>query len=167
MSQINRPLVCPDDEVDGLLRAFFRAQLPEPWPEMKAPEGPFSSLIADPLASSAGSDVERVGGVLPLAGLARATLAATPEGSPRWPLFRSRLALAASVALLVGGSLMLPGISTEGPTHEGPLSPGGPPTAHRVVPGSHTAPTPSPGTEGNHPDDAPRHPGNTPLEPRP
>jgi hypothetical protein len=76
MNVIVPPRVPPDDEIDGLLRAFFRAELPHRWPAMKAPAPP--------------------------------TVPAPP--APRRPaLWRSRLALAASVALLALGSLFLPG----------------------------------------------------------
>jgi hypothetical protein len=63
----------PPDELDGLLRAYFRAQLPDPWPSLEAP-------------------------------------AALPPRKPaaRRSVFRARLALAASVALLAGGSFLLP-----------------------------------------------------------
>ncbi|HZY89767.1 MAG TPA: hypothetical protein VFE78_33405 [Gemmataceae bacterium] len=37
MNVIVPPRVPPDDEIDGLLRAFYRAQVPHPWPEWKAP----------------------------------------------------------------------------------------------------------------------------------
>ena len=40
MNVIVPPRVPPDDEIDGLLRAFFRAELPHPWPAMKAPAPP-------------------------------------------------------------------------------------------------------------------------------
>lgn len=66
----------PDDDLDGLLRAFFQAEMPHPWPALKAP--------------------------LP----SRQT---APPAPPRRGLFRSRLALAASVTLLVTGALALPG----------------------------------------------------------
>lgn len=61
----------PDDEIDRLLRAFYRAELPSPWPELKLPAGP----------------------------------AARP--AVRWSLLRSRLALAASVLVLLLGSWLL------------------------------------------------------------
>jgi hypothetical protein len=72
MNVIVPPRVPPDDEIDGLLRAFFRAEVPHPWPAMKAPAAP-------------------------------------PPAPARPALWRSRLALAASVALLALGSLFLPG----------------------------------------------------------
>lgn len=66
----------PDDDLDGLLRAFFQAELPRPWPALKAPPTPHPAVAPLPV---------------------------------RRGLFRSRLALAASVALLVTGALTLPG----------------------------------------------------------
>jgi hypothetical protein len=54
------------DDVDGVLRAFFKTQMPAPWPSLKAP--------------SVGA-----------------------ENATGWPMMRSRLALAASVALLALG----------------------------------------------------------------
>jgi hypothetical protein len=66
-----------DDGLDNLLRAFYKAQLPYPWPSLEAP--------ADRR-------------VLPLSPVAR-----------RQPLLRSRLALAASVALFVSGPWLLEG----------------------------------------------------------
>jgi hypothetical protein len=69
-------------DLDGLLRMFFRRQMPHPWP---APQTPRS----------------------------RRTPAARPVSSGR-PLIRSRWALAASVGLLLLGSLLLPGRLTQG-----------------------------------------------------
>ncbi len=84
MSLLSPPLVPrggaqPPDDLDDLLSAFFKAQMPKTWP---APETPVSRRAAPPL----------------VAGPAKG-----------WPLMRSRLAVAASVALLVGGSLLLAG----------------------------------------------------------
>ena len=62
------------DDLDGLLRTFFRAEMPEPWP------------VLEPPAPAVGSS------------------------TPRRRLFaRSRLALAASLALLLIGQLSLSG----------------------------------------------------------
>jgi hypothetical protein len=59
------------EKIEVLLRSFFRAEMPDPWPVMKAPvEEPFRQ----------------------------------PTAPRRWTGLRSRLALAASVALLVLGS---------------------------------------------------------------
>jgi len=64
------------DDLDGLLRAFFRAEMPHPWPELEAPA--FTSVPSTRLAF--------------------------------WRrIKRSHLALAASVALLIGGSLLFTG----------------------------------------------------------
>ncbi len=60
------------DDVDGVLRAFFKGQMPATWPSIKAP----------------------------------AIVATTAKG---WPMMRSRLALAASVALLALGLSLLSG----------------------------------------------------------
>jgi hypothetical protein len=68
----------PPDDVEALLRAYFRAEMPDPWP-------------APPLVLTAVS--------------ARPELAAHESGLG---LSRSKLALAASVALLVAGSLLVP-----------------------------------------------------------
>src|SRR3954471_1739881 len=77
MNRMGRPPLPSGDDLDGLLRAFYRAQLPSPWPALKAPPPP---------------------------------AARRPAPGPRgWPLLRSRLALAASVALLVLGSLLFSG----------------------------------------------------------
>jgi hypothetical protein len=68
------------DDLDGLLLAFFRAEMPRPWPELSLPEaGVPVSLPARPM--------------------------------PRRRTFPvSRLALAASVALLVVGAWAMPEI---------------------------------------------------------
>jgi hypothetical protein len=67
------------DDADQLLRAFYRAEMPDPWPSFEAPaEAPT---------------------VLPF-----------PAPGARRPIFgRSRLALAASVALLIAGLWFLSG----------------------------------------------------------
>jgi hypothetical protein len=67
----------PGDELDGLLRAYFQAELPDPFPSLEAPAPRAVSLSPRPAPS-------------------------------RWNLFRSRLALAASVALLIAGPLFIP-----------------------------------------------------------
>jgi hypothetical protein len=68
MSLIEPPPVRPGDDLDGLLRAYFQAQMPHPWPALKL-----------------------------------------PPARSRWAAVRRRLALAASVALLLLGALLLPG----------------------------------------------------------
>lgn len=66
-----------DDDLEALLRSFFRAEMPDPWPSLEAPAS---------------------------------RLPFRPVHRPERPaLWRSRLALAASVALLVVGSLFLLG----------------------------------------------------------
>ena len=59
------------DDVDGLLRNFFRAEMPDPWPTLKAPVEMKSTK---------------------------------PTAPRRWAPVRSRMALAASVALLLLGT---------------------------------------------------------------
>lgn len=66
----------PPEELDALLGEFFRAEMPQPWPDFAAP---------------------RLAPALPL----------TPPARP-WKPVRSRVALAASVGLLLTGSLLLP-----------------------------------------------------------
>jgi hypothetical protein len=65
----------PPDDVEVLLRAYFRSEMPDPWP-------------APPLV--------------------RSIPALAPAGPIRSGSGRSRLALAASVALLVAGTLAVP-----------------------------------------------------------
>jgi len=72
-SPVQRGGTQPPDDVDGLLRAFFKAQMPHPWPSPAALSPP--RILTLPVA--------------------RAT-----KG---WPLMRSRLALAVAVALLAFG----------------------------------------------------------------
>jgi hypothetical protein len=72
-NQTDRPT---EDELDGLLRAFYMAELPNPWPSLKAP-APRSFFM--PFRPAA----------------------------PRFPMLRTRLALAACVAFLVAGPLLL------------------------------------------------------------
>lgn len=67
----------PEEDLDGLLNAFFRSEMPNPWPSA-------------PLAE----DTSRL---LPL------------RMPTRKSLFRSRLALAASVAFLLAGPWLLSG----------------------------------------------------------
>ena len=76
MSLVEPPPQKSSDDLEGLLRAFFRSQMPQPWPSPRVPVAP----------------------VVPF------------RRSPRiaWNLIRSRGALAASVALLLLGSLLLP-----------------------------------------------------------
>jgi hypothetical protein len=90
MNRVLDPSLAPEEpaqEVDALLSAFFRAEMPDPWPTFQAPAPP----------------------VVPL----------PPRRPPTWPRWRSRLALAASVALLVLSALALPGKLA--PTTGGPV----------------------------------------------
>jgi hypothetical protein len=68
----------PEDDLDGLLRAYFQAEMPDPWPSFEAP-APRN-------------------GVLPFR---------RPQHTRRFNLWRSRLALAASILLLIAGALFL------------------------------------------------------------
>lgn len=77
----------PADDVEALLRSYFRAEVPDPWP---APP-----LVRTHLPEN------------------------TPAPAGRGP-GRSRMALAASVAFLVAGSLAIPG---RGPTRPAPAEP--------------------------------------------
>jgi hypothetical protein len=64
------------DDLDGLLRAFYRAEMPHPWPELEPPA--YTTVPSSRLAFWRG-------------------------------IKRSHLALAASVALLIGGALLFSG----------------------------------------------------------
>lgn len=79
MSFLGQPSLKAGDDLDNLLRAFFQAEMPTPWPT--APEPPVKPLV----------------------------LPARPAASRLSTLTRSRLALAASVALLISGPLFLAG----------------------------------------------------------
>jgi hypothetical protein len=74
----------PADDLDGLLRAFYRKEMPKPWP---APPGPPGRLLP-------------------------------AQPSPRgFASFRSHLALAASLALILLGSLLAGGKPRSNPDH--------------------------------------------------
>jgi hypothetical protein len=81
MSLFEQPSVDPagvsrwGDEIDVLLRQYFQAEMPDPWPKLTPPE--------------------------------KRSPALAPPRWRGWALFRSRMALAASVALLVGGNMLL------------------------------------------------------------
>jgi hypothetical protein len=102
MSNVDPPLDVrnpgpPPGDVDGLLRAFFRAEIPHPWPAVRIPEGPSPFLQRNGTAAHVNGDDR------PPVGIA-ARLA------PRsWTRVRSRLALAATVALLLLGTLLMSG----------------------------------------------------------
>ena len=99
MSLVEPSPLKPGDDLDGLLRVFFRSQMPHPWPAPRQPRF-------------------------------RATPATRPM-SPRRSLIRSRWALAASISLLLLGSLLLPGRLTQN-TQPGGNSPW-PPEAHDIL----------------------------------
>lgn len=90
----------PPDDIDGLLRAFFRAELPDPWPVLKSP-----AADENPVA------VRKTGRT--------------------WSMMRSRLALAASIGLLLIGCWFLSGLGVGRPAPEvGPIPEG---TAKRFL----------------------------------
>jgi hypothetical protein len=102
--------VPPGDDLDGLLRAYFRKEMPTRWPAPPPPvaHAPGSPRIP-PVAHAPGSPT------LPFR-------RPTPRG-----LFRSRLALVASVTLLVLGSLFVSGkTGPDRPTDLNPLPALGP-----------------------------------------
>ena len=76
MTFVEPPPCKPSDDLEGLLRAFFRSQMPQTWPSPRLPRTEVVSL--------------------------------RPPTTNRRGLMRSRWALAASVALLLLGSLLLP-----------------------------------------------------------
>jgi hypothetical protein len=78
------------DDVDGLLRDFFRAEMPHPWPELELPSATRNGFHGRRAADGP------------------ATLPLTPRKRP-WAVVGPRLALAASVGLLLVGSLFLSG----------------------------------------------------------
>jgi hypothetical protein len=84
----------PGDDLDALLTAFFRKEMPASWPAFQPP---VSRAEAPPRMGRV-SEPERK--------------PSTGTGRSWWrgrPLWNSRLALAASIALLVGGALFAPG----------------------------------------------------------
>jgi hypothetical protein len=82
----------PADDLDGLLRAFFRAEMPHPWPALQPPErtAPFR-----PPNGTAAELNGHTGGA--------------PRRPKAWATSRSRLALAATLLLVLGGTLLLSG----------------------------------------------------------
>ena len=74
----------PPDDLDKLLSDFFRSEVPDPWPVMKSPGRPTLRLAAAPAPDP------------------------VQPAPRRWTLFRSRFALAATVALCLMGTLLLP-----------------------------------------------------------
>jgi hypothetical protein len=83
MNRTTSPTLPPGDDVDALLRDFFRKEMPAPRPAFQVPrERPVAPVLSFP----------------------------APAGpAPRRSSWRSRLALAASIALLIGSSALLPG----------------------------------------------------------
>ncbi len=81
MTLLKEAVTASGDNLDNLLRAFFQAEMPHAWPAVEVPSRPVL-LAADP-----------------------------PEEQPTRPaagsLGKSRLALAASIALLISGPLFL------------------------------------------------------------
>ena len=70
------------DNLDHLLRAYFQAEMPEPWPALKAPAAVKKIVPGRP---------------------------ARPVRKAGRGLWRSRLALAASIVLLIAGLVLLGG----------------------------------------------------------
>jgi hypothetical protein len=86
----------PGENLDALLSAFFRAELPKPWPAFRAPAR--RPRVAPRLAQGFG-DARGSGGVI---------APGAPGPTLRWS---SRLALAAAVVLLLLGAWLAPGPS--------------------------------------------------------
>ena len=95
----------PPEDLDALLRAFFQAQMPQPWP---AP--PPSGTALRPAASNGVTLPFRA----PERPASRPTGPALYKPTRGWSLFRTRLALAASVALLALGAFCLPAAFRDG-----------------------------------------------------
>jgi len=77
MNRVAVQTVPSGDDLDALLGAFYKAQMPTPWPAFPPPARP-------------------------------RTLPLRPQARRPWPVVASRLALAASVALLLLGFWLLP-----------------------------------------------------------
>jgi len=86
MTLLKDPVVSSGDDLDNLLRAFFQAEMPNPWPAVEVPAR--RVFLAPPREE-------------------------LPAPSGRGSLSRSRLTLAASIALLVSGALFLAGTLRE------------------------------------------------------
>jgi hypothetical protein len=99
MNDIARPPVEPTngqgspEPFDNLLRGFFRAEMPEPWPTMKHPEPRILPFVR-------------------------------PQRASRFASTRSRLALAASVAVLLVTSWFLSGALRNNDKENGSVVPG-------------------------------------------
>jgi hypothetical protein len=94
----------PPEDPDGLLRALFRAEMPDPWPGFRRPGGSAPVVTAN--------------------GRAPATESAPPRTWPALrPALRRRLALAAAASALLAGTLLLSGqFRTSAP--DAPTGPG-------------------------------------------
>lgn len=80
------------DDLDALLRAFYQREMPDPWPAFEPP-------------------MDRASRGVPSA--APRTLPLRPAAVRSSRVWSSRLALAASVALLLLGTWFLPGFTTQ------------------------------------------------------
>src|SRR5262249_24885644 len=83
MQLLDRRSLPSEDSFDDLLRAYFQAEIPAPWPDLQAPE-------------------EERPAAVPLKATQR-----------RRSLVRGRLALAASIALLIGTGLWVAGLARQ------------------------------------------------------
>lgn len=115
MSSQLQPSGSPVDKIDHLLRAFFRAEVPDPWPAAPTPE-----IVSRPLPARR-----------------------------RDSLWRSRLALAASIALLLIGQWLLAGFFTGAPTRS-PDAPSDGQAKRHVLPADPMDLPPGPMPERNH-----------------
>jgi hypothetical protein len=95
---VDRGGTASGDELDTLLRAFFQSEMPQPWPALSLPE-----------------TEEQARPVVPL----------TPATAHPWVPVHSRLALAASVGLLLAGSWFLAEQFQTGDSGAQPPSPPG------------------------------------------
>jgi hypothetical protein len=113
---VRNPGRLPGD-LDGLLRAFFRAEVPHPWPAVRVPD------LLSPFPQRNGAAAHLNGDDRRPAGIAARF---APRSLAR---VRSRLALAASLALLLLGTLLL-----SGKFHLNPRDADlGPPAAPRTI----------------------------------
>jgi hypothetical protein len=97
------------EDLDGLLRQFFRAEMPEPWPAAPPLPQPRPRPAVSPRKRTAGRP---------------------------WFRFSTRFAVAASVALLVIGYLALAGRFPTGGVSGGTAIDGTNPTADKLKPGT-------------------------------
>jgi hypothetical protein len=92
MPVLDRTSLSSGDTLDDLLRAYFQAQMPSPWPTLSAPQPEHPTVPFRP-------PVRRLS-----------------------PLARGRLALAASVALLIGAGLYTAGLMGARPAPDLPAN---------------------------------------------